>query len=355
VTHESITWRHTYRHIRSITSTFDGKLRIKASTQASSSSSLAQQVREPLYGRMTIRIESIPSDIQPILAPQPVRDGVTVVNLVDVSRLLGANEDPTSCGISFINGNDATQRHVLQLETTSAVRKPFEVTGNFVTNTLRYSDSSVYSGSWDRGLPHGMGKRTWPSGASYQGDWLYGMAHGFGRMMVPYEGVADVAALQSMTPAAEQEVAASGVANVVRSSQITLPEGSILCYDGEWRFNARSGRGTLTLITNKESVMYYEGWWFNNLRHGVGLQVDADGRRWAGVWAANSKTKIGSYLNVDEKNLPAAIAALRPGGYGTLMMRFKQRTQAYAYALTNSLTDGLNELNCRLDVRNRLL
>jgi hypothetical protein len=99
-----------------------------------------------------------------------------------------------------------------------------------------------------------------------------------------------------------------------------LPEGSLLCYDGEWRFNARSGRGSLTLITTDVNVVYYEGWWLDNMRHGYGVQLESDGRQWAGIWAANSKTKLGAYIitpkQSDTSNHQSIESIYPPGSYG---------------------------------------
>lgn len=47
--------------------------------------------------------------------------------------------------------------------------------------TFRSPDGSVYQGSWQANLKHGIGKKTYANGDFYEGLWRHGKAEGPGR------------------------------------------------------------------------------------------------------------------------------------------------------------------------------
>lgn len=110
-----------------------------------------------------------------------------------------------------------------------------------------FSDGGRYAGEWERSQPSGSGTTVYPNGVTYTGSFADGKFHGFGVME-----------MQS--------------------------SGSSFRYEGEFRLGVRCGRGTLRFLqTNTQ----YEGEFYANMRHGKGVETNALGYAYSGVWRQN--------------------------------------------------------------------
>ena len=103
----------------------------------------------------------------------------------------------------------------------------------------------MYRGQYEQGFEHGFGCLTEADGISkYRGSFRYGQRHGYG-------------------------------------IQIWKEK----TYDGEWEYNAVSGRGKLQW----QSGARYTGEFKQGRYHGQGTYVDDDGREYVGGWSQGQK------------------------------------------------------------------
>uniref|UniRef100_A0A0G4H3Z3 MORN repeat-containing protein 5 n=1 Tax=Chromera velia CCMP2878 TaxID=1169474 RepID=A0A0G4H3Z3_9ALVE len=73
-------------------------------------------------------------------------------------------------------------------------------------------------------------------------------------------------------------------------------EGDV--YTGEWRDDKRRGKGTVTYVSAKGSVVEekYEGDWVNGKMHGHGKYIYADGGVYEGDWYDGKMHGKGTYV-----------------------------------------------------------
>ena len=113
--------------------------------------------------------------------------------------------------------------------------------------------SSTYEGSCCEGVPHGVGKFSFKSGAFYEGGYRMGSKHGRG--ICKYTS------------------------------------GAIYC--GEWEANVKSGQGRYSYGSVDGGV--YTGEWKHDQKHGTGTYVYTNGDTYSGYWVMGKKSGAGKY------------------------------------------------------------
>ena len=108
----------------------------------------------------------------------------------------------------------------------------------------RWTDGSIYEGSYKRDQRHGKGRFLWAGGESYEGDYLADERTGQGIYL--------------------------------------WPDGAR--YEGSFKSGMRHGKGLYA--TAEGSV--YEGEWFDDLQHGSGTLRTAAGKVQKGIWREGS-------------------------------------------------------------------
>lgn len=139
-------------------------------------------------------------------------------------------------------------------------------------STFKFPDGSVYTGTFSKGEPKGLGTLLYQNGDLYQGNWESGDFNGYGKLTKSngfYEGNF-----------------VNGQFNGVGEFHFT--NGDL--YSGEWKNNRQHGQG----IIYKSSGAKFEGSFFEGKIHGKGLITRADGQEISGIW------KMGSLLKKDE-------------------------------------------------------
>lgn len=113
-----------------------------------------------------------------------------------------------------------------------------------------WADGKVFRGQYEQGFEHGFGSLTEADGiAKYRGQFRFGQRHGYG-------------------------------------IQIWKEK----TYDGEWEYNAVSGRGKLQW----QSGARYTGEFKQGRYDGKGTYVDDDGREYVGAWRQGQKDGFGT-------------------------------------------------------------
>ena len=136
--------------------------------------------------------------------------------------------------------------------------------------------SSTYEGSCCEGVPHGVGKFSFKSGAFYEGGYRMGSKHGRGICKYTSgaiycgEWVADKRDGQGV---------------------LRLPSGDE--YRGEWEANVKSGQGRYSYGSVDGGV--YTGEWKHDQKHGTGTYVYTNGDTYSGYWVMGKKSGAGKY------------------------------------------------------------
>ena len=155
------------------------------------------------------------------------------------------------------------------------------------TAHFRWPDGKTYEGAWRAGLPHGTGSMELPGGERYSGAWDAGRRHGRG--------------------------------------ELWLTDGSH--YVGEFVNDKRQGEGA---SRSPEGV--YRGTWHDDLPHGQGDYLAADGSIYQGQWHAGQRHGSGRYQDQDGSIYEGDWALDQPHGFGTLTTtngaRYEGRWQA---------------------------
>jgi len=142
------------------------------------------------------------------------------------------------------------------------------------TGIYRWSDGSIFEGSYKTDMRHGKGKFLWSNGESYDGDYLQDQRTGKGTY--------------------------------------SWTDGSF--YKGEFISGKRHGTGTFS----SSSGSVYEGDWFDDMQHGKGKLTRKDGTIIQGVWRRGillSKPAILPPVSSKPKisdQVPPAISAVPP-------------------------------------------
>ncbi len=146
------------------------------------------------------------------------------------------------------------------------------------TDTITYTDGSVYVGEVKNGKAHGYGKLTYASGDKwnrkyYEGNFVNGNRHGKGKLVWTMGDVYD----GDWTDGKMQGRA-----------RYEWADGRV--YTGSWYDGKRSGKGKLVYAKNdKYKRSYYDGDWKDGNRHGKGKLAWTTGEVYDGQWISDSR------------------------------------------------------------------
>lgn len=150
--------------------------------------------------------------------------------------------------------------------------------GKGVFKTTAGKETLTYTGEWKQGLKHGKGEIMYHStGTTYKGEFQHGFKHGHGKIVYAsgnyYEG--------------EWKFDKKSGFGEMR----WLTSGEI--YTGYWEENKQNGFGVHLWLEEpgklKSLRNRYEGMWFNGTRNGYGTFYYSDGSRYDGEWVNNQK------------------------------------------------------------------
>jgi hypothetical protein len=170
--------------------------------------------------------------------------------------------------------------------------------------TYQWPDGSTYTGQIQNGLRHGKGTFKTTAGKenlTYTGDWREGLKHGKGELMYHSTGTTYKGDFQ----------------HGFKHGHGKMVYASGNYYEGEWKFDKKSGFGEMRWLTSGETYTgyweenkqngfgvhvwleepgklkslrnRYEGMWFNGTRNGYGTFYYSDGSRYDGEWVSNLK------------------------------------------------------------------
>ncbi|MCZ6642694.1 MAG: hypothetical protein O7F71_14035 [Gammaproteobacteria bacterium] len=174
-----------------------------------------------------------------------------------------------------------------------------------------------YQGSWQDGLPHGLGSENLPNGDRYHGRWLKGARQGHGELTrtdgSKYLG--DFAAGIRQGQGVEQSPAGRYRGNWLRD----LPNGKGVYqsadgahYDGDWFNGKRQGVGAYTDAEDN----HYDGDWFNDNPHGFGTMTSPDHSSYEGEWVAGNRVGYGRLVDTSGLVYEGTWVAGKREGYG---------------------------------------
>lgn len=124
------------------------------------------------------------------------------------------------------------------------------------TETINYSDGSIYIGQVVDGLPHGRGTMIWPNGNVYTGDHVNGERTGKGSCSW-----------------ANGDTYAGSFVNDVRTGKGTYTWADGTVYSGDFVDNQFHGQGTMIWTDGSQ----YIGGFYDSAFHGPGVYIGADG------------------------------------------------------------------------------
>lgn len=151
-----------------------------------------------------------------------------------------------------------------------------DVNTDSVTETIQYSDNSVYVGETPDGKTReGQGTLTWGSGEIYTGSWVNGLMTGDGQMTWPglgkYEG-------------AFKDGKRNGYGTFTWQYDREMLVGDPVSFDGEWKNDKIGESGKLVLW----GVGCYEGSFEDQKKCGEGTFTWENGDTYVGTWQNDS-------------------------------------------------------------------
>ena len=155
--------------------------------------------------------------------------------------------------------------------------------------------SGTYTGTWEHGMPNGLGTFT-TDGLVYYGEWIDGKANGQGKFTWQngsvYEGEFK-----------DNRYDGQGT--------YTWADGTV--YEGEWENDQLSGQGKMTYIDGT----VYEGEWENDQLSGHGKMTYANGDVYEGEWADGVRCGQGTFSVPDVGAYEGEWLDDAPTGQGT--------------------------------------
>ena len=144
--------------------------------------------------------------------------------------------------------------------------------------TYRYSDGSVFEGSWVDSKMHGKGVYVYPNHDRYEGEFADDM-----KQVRPsvHPSLAPHASLASLLRPSQSQLTAPHPISVCLSQGF-----GVLCYrngekyEGNWQADTAHGKGTLTYAGGDK----YVGEWAEGKKHGVGELHYVNGDVFQGEW-----------------------------------------------------------------------
>lgn len=155
--------------------------------------------------------------------------------------------------------------------------------------------SGTYTGTWEHGMPNGLGTFT-TDGLVYYGEWIDGKANGQGKFTWQngsvYEGEFKDNRYngQGTYTWADGTVYEGEWENDQLSGQgkMTYIDGTV--YEGEWENDQLSGHGKMTYANGD----VYEGEWADGFRCGQGIYTDAKNNTYEGEWKDDQRNGQGT-------------------------------------------------------------
>jgi hypothetical protein len=178
---------------------------------------------------------------------------------------------------------------------------------------LTFSENNVneranYDGDWKHDKRSGNGTLTWKDGQKYVGEFQNDNRHGHGVLTTSVNSTA----IRYDGEWKEDKRSGNGTFIIENGEKyvgewlndlihgrgvLSFPENDILnrtSYDGEWKENALSGKGTFIWKTGQK----YVGEWLNDTRHGYGVLTfaeDATALSYDGEWKEGEKSGKGTF------------------------------------------------------------
>ena len=181
----------------------------------------------------------------------------------------------------------------------------------------RWPDGREYDGTWQAGVPDGMGSGQRSNGESYRGMWREGRRHGHGELTGPagsrYVG-------DFVSGLREGEGVESSAAGLYRGSwRQDVPDGSGTfhgndgeIYEGQWLGGERDGFGRYTdKLGNR-----YEGDWSDDNPHGFGTMHNADSSNYRGQWRNGAQSGYGHQVSASSLTYEGTWVANKREGFG---------------------------------------
>lgn len=258
---------------------------------------------------------------EPVPEPEPVPKPVPVPKTLNVRLIggivaavavivvlfvaLGGSGKVTDQLYTMTDGNSDTYSGLYTGEWDKKNERP-NGTGTFVLD----DDAGTYEGEWVDGVAEGQGTITWDNGSHYEGEWADGMRNGQGTYT---------------STDGDGYVYEGEFKNNERSGKGTMnweaEDGTPWIYEGEFENGKRSGKGTMKWGKDGETAVYegdfaddwingygtctwpsgqsYEGEWKNGKLNGRGALTYADGSVYEGEFVDNEKNGEGTYTKAD--------------------------------------------------------
>ncbi|CAN0144462.1 unnamed protein product [Pylaiella littoralis] len=209
-----------------------------------------------------------------------------------------------------------------------------------------YANKRMYEGDWRAGKEHGVGKILGPdreviyegeladgklcgkgrytdgTGAVYDGEWKDSAMHGRGVYTFPVCPSSTTMATASTAAAAAAAAATNGAqSNGVAGDAAVAAAAAAgakaflgtMFYDGEFKDNARCGRGLQTWPGGS-----YDGEWLDDAKHGRGVLRTDDGFMYDGQWVDDLAEGRGMCIHPDGQRYEGVFRGGKKEGRGTL-------------------------------------
>ncbi len=188
--------------------------------------------------------------------------------------------DGTRAEYSYDN---ATKKSKLEYSTGDVYEGDTEMFLKHGVGTVKYSDTSIYTGQFVYDKISGTGTFYYVGGDKYEGEFLDGVKHGKGVYTWPHSS-------EGKFDKYEGEYY-----NDLRNGTgiYTWADGSV--YEGEYANDLKHGKGKMTLSNGD----FYEGDFANDMRTGLGKYTFANGDVYEGEFQNNGITGYGVYSWAD--------------------------------------------------------
>lgn len=155
--------------------------------------------------------------------------------------------------------------------------------------------SGTYTGTWEHGMPNGLGTFT-TDGLVYYGEWIDGKANGQGKFTWQNGSVYEGEFKDNRYNGQGTYTWADGTVyegewendQLNGQGKMTYIDGTV--YEGEWENDQLSGHGKMTYANGD----VYEGEWADGFRCGQGIYTDAKNNTYEGEWKDDQRNGQGT-------------------------------------------------------------